>query len=326
MCKNGGVDVVARQLIRALRGRRSQLAFSRRLGYRSNVAADWEQGRRFPTGAETLRAAQVVGVDVRAVVTGFNDAAAPRYLAGADPDHAVALWLEGLRGRTSIQALAARCGRSRHAVGRWLSGATRPRLPDFLGVVDALTGRVEDLVAGLVDIEQVPALADRQRRAHASRRVGLEEPWALPVLLSLETQGYAALPAHDPDFLAARLGLTRARVESCLARLAAAGVIDKPAEHWVVGGALTIDTRAHPEAGRALKRHWSMVAQDRIGAPREGDILGYNLFAVSAHDLDRIRTLQRQFFREVRGIVAASEPSDAVALLNVQLVTWQDPT
>jgi transcriptional regulator with XRE-family HTH domain len=318
------VDPVARQLIRALRGRRSQLAFSRRLGYRSNVAADWEQGRRFPTGAEMLRAAQVVGVDVVAVLTAFNDAAAPRYVAGLDPDHAVASWLEGLRGRTSIQALSERTGRSRHAVGRWLSGATRPRLPDFLGVVDALTGRVEDLVGGLVDIRSVPALADRQRRAHASRRVGLDEPWALPVLLALETRGYAALAAHDDAFLAERLGLTQDRVQSCLARLAAAGIIEKPAEHWVVGGALTIDTSAHPEAGRALKRHWSMVAQDRIGAPRAGDILGYNLFAVSAADLDRIRTLQRQFFREVRGIVAASEPSEAVALLNVQLVTWEE--
>jgi hypothetical protein len=50
-------DRIARELMVALRGRRSQVAWSRRLGYRSNVAYAWESGRRSPTGAEMLRAA-----------------------------------------------------------------------------------------------------------------------------------------------------------------------------------------------------------------------------------------------------------------------------
>ena len=50
------MELAARQLLRALRGKRSQVAFSRRLGYRGNPIADWEAGRRTPTAQEMLRA------------------------------------------------------------------------------------------------------------------------------------------------------------------------------------------------------------------------------------------------------------------------------
>jgi DNA-binding transcriptional regulator YiaG len=57
------LNVLASELIRALRGPRSQTAFSRRLGYRSNVVYTWEAGIRAPTASETLRAAARVGVE-----------------------------------------------------------------------------------------------------------------------------------------------------------------------------------------------------------------------------------------------------------------------
>ena len=317
------MNEVASQLLRALRGRRSQVAFSRRLKYRSNVAADWEQGRRFPTAGELVRACGVVGVDVPAAFARFHPAAA----AAFSPDDAgIARWLTALKGQTAIGDLASRTGTSRHALGRWLSGQTRPRLPDFLALVDALTGRVQDLVAELVDIEQVPALAERRRRAAASRRVGIEEPWTLPVLLALETAGYAALSAHEDGWLARLLAIPEERVSACIARLVEAGVIQRTGSHYTVGGSLTIDTRAHPRAGQVLKQHWLAVGADRLAAPRADDILGYNLFSLSREDLARVASLQRRFYREVRGIVAASPRSEVVALMNTQLITWDPDT
>ena len=291
---------VASQLLRALRGRRSQVAFSRRLGYRSNVAADWEQGRRFPTGGELMRVLRVVGQDPPTLLQAFHPPTAA--LAGDCTDDELPAWLDAQRGRATVQELAARMGASRHAVGRWLAGRSRPRLPDLLALIDAMTGRVHDLVAGMVDIQAVPLLAVRVERARAAREVGLDEPWALPVLLAIETEGYAALPAHDPAWLAGFLDLPEERVERCLARLLDAGVVRREGERLVPGAPLTIDTRAHPELGRALKRHWLHIGMDRISRPRPGDVLGSNLFVLSRAELQRVRELQRAFYREVRGI------------------------
>ena len=61
-------EALASELLRALRGERSQSAFARRLGYKSNIVYSWEAGRAFPTASRALRAAQRTGVDVRAAL------------------------------------------------------------------------------------------------------------------------------------------------------------------------------------------------------------------------------------------------------------------
>jgi hypothetical protein len=121
----------ARQMMRALRGKRSQLAFARRLGYRGNQIADCEAGRRAPTARRMLKACAAAGVDVRAALAGFHAAEPP------DPEdvHSLAAWLERLRGKTSTAALASQSGYSRHQLGRWLSAHAEPRLPGFLATV-----------------------------------------------------------------------------------------------------------------------------------------------------------------------------------------------
>ena len=70
-----------------------------------------------------------------------------------------------------------------------------------------------------------------------------------------------------------------------------------------------MDTRADPEAVRQLMEHWSAVALSRFGAGQKTDLFAYNLLSVSHADLSRIRELLRWTYREIRSIVAASQPS-----------------
>jgi hypothetical protein len=57
-------QTVAVQLVRALRGPRSQTACNRRLGYTSNVLHAWETGARKPTMSDLWRLAALARVDV----------------------------------------------------------------------------------------------------------------------------------------------------------------------------------------------------------------------------------------------------------------------
>ena len=68
--------------------------------------------------------------------------------------------------------------------------------------------------------------------------------------------------------------------------------------------------------------HWSEVALNRFGQRQETDLFAYNVLSVSHRDLTRIRELLRSTYREIRSIVAASEPTEAAALINLQLVGW----
>ncbi len=315
------MELVARQLVRAVRGGRSQEAFSRRLGYRSNPVADWEAGRRFPVASEFLRACRLARIDLDTAFLRFRPEEAPA-LGEAD-DEGVAAWLDALRGSTAINELSERLDVSRYAVSRWLKGATRPRLPDFLRLVEVLTDRLSDLVVELVDIDAVPALQDVHRERHASRTLAFEEPWTEAILRALETRAYRHLPAHLPGWIAGRLGIELDTELRCLERLDAAGVIARDEDgRWQPVGALTVDTRADPEGTLRLKHHWASLGVQRASAPREGDLVSYNVVGVSRDDLERIREAHIRYFHEVRQIVAQSEPVEVAALVNIQLMTW----
>src|SRR5688572_2826368 len=105
-------ELLARQVLRELRGDRSQTAFSRRLGYSSNVAYTWESGRRFPTAAEMFAAAGRMGVDVRGAIEPFLQRHLSQPLRELDPASSefTAQLLRELRGTSSIQSLAERAG------------------------------------------------------------------------------------------------------------------------------------------------------------------------------------------------------------------------
>jgi hypothetical protein len=176
--------------------------------------------------------------------------------------------------------------------------------------VDALTGRVSDLLAELVPIEAIPALAAEHAAREASRRLAFEEPWTEAVLRVIETG------TGEPAETARRLGIPLGDAQRCVEKLVAAGIV----REGRVAGTLTVDTRAGP----VLRRHWARVALERLDSAPESVLFSYNVVSVSEADLARIEELHRAYFREVRAIVAASEPAEAVALVNVQLVRFRE--
>lgn len=68
-------------------------------------------------------------------------------------------------------------------------------------------------------------------------------------------------------------------------------------------------------------QHWGGVARDRAPERRPGrEYYAYNVFALSAGDFERSREVLSRAFGEIRSIVAASNPEERVALVNLQLL------
>jgi hypothetical protein len=84
---------------------------------------------------------------------------------------------------------------------------------------------------------------------------------------------------------------------------------------------MTVDTRQQPEHGKKLKEWWAGVALDRLRKGEPG-LFSYNLFTVSAADLERLRELHVAYFHQLRTIVAESEPAERVVLANIQLLSF----
>ena len=311
-------EMLSAEWLRALRGPRSQVAFSRRLRYRSNVAYLWESGRNWPTAARSLWVAARTGIDVGERLRALFHTPPP-WLAEVDPTSpdAVAHLMRELLGGTPIVDVAQRSGRSRFAIARWLKGTAQPRLPDFFRFIEAASLRLLDFIALFVDPATLPSARERWSQLEAARRLSQEEPWAQAVFLALELDDYRALATHRPGWIAERLRIAPALEASCLALLEQAGQVRRdPDGRYQVVQTQNVDTRRGGVS--PAKVWWADVAVKRIAAGSEGSF-AYNVFSVSRKDLDRLREMQRQYYRSVRSVIADSTPSECVAVMNLQL-------
>src|SRR6187200_710736 len=96
----------------------------------------------------TAQIARQIGRGIEPRVTAIS-ALAARTVRGRTRARAIHRFLPlltAIRGTTPVAHLAARAGCSRFAIARWLNAAAQPRLPDFFRCVDAITGRLPDLV------------------------------------------------------------------------------------------------------------------------------------------------------------------------------------
>lgn len=311
---------VAQEVIAALRGHRSRAQFSRRLGYSTNTVSDWEAGRRMPTAEEFLGICERESVDVDAAFARFQPATASLLRDG----ERITLhrWLEALRGSTSLRIVGDRSGLSRFSVSRFLRGSTRPRLHEFLQLVQALTYRAADLVGALVDVEKMPKLLEEHRRRQAARELAFTHPDSQAVLRMMETERYMALRTHVPGILAASIGIEATYEGEILATMERAAVIRRSAEGYQHGEPLTIDTSTEPTILNRVKGHWTETALKRLQrGPLSDDWFGYNVMSLSDRDLEQARMILVRAYREIRALAAASKPVQIAALLNIQLVT-----
>jgi transcriptional regulator with XRE-family HTH domain len=310
-------ELLARDLMRALRGKRSQTAFSRRLGYASNVAYAWEAGHRAPTAREMFRAAERVRVDVRGAIAAFFYGRLPEAIAETKPRALVPALLRELRGPAPITRLAARSGLSSSTVSRILAGKIEPRLPVFLRLVDAATRRVLDLLAGLVDLEKVPAAREEWQRLVAIRRLSTGNPLFESIPRVLELDQYTT---HQPGWIAERLGITRDEEERTLHDLEAAGLIRWDGERWQIDRERSVDTTRFDRAGAArLQAHWTDVAAARVRA--DAGKFSYLVFTTDDATFTALAELQLRHFRELRALAASSPHNTRVAVLNLSLFT-----
>jgi transcriptional regulator with XRE-family HTH domain len=312
-------ELLAREFLRGLRGRRSQTGLSRRLGYRTNVVYAWESGRRWPTAATVFRALRTLRFDLGALLNRFF-ASPPPWLSEVNlaSQDGVARVLQELRGNIQIGELARRSGRSRYALSRWLNGQAEPRFPDFLRVFEAASLRLLDFIALFIDPRELSAAARAWKLLEAHRRACYELPWVPAVLRALELADYLRLPAHEPGWIAKRLGVSREEEERCLDALRESGQIRLHRRRFEPAPDLTVDTRSDPDAERKLKQYWAEVGIARLSAGSP-DLFSFNVFAVSEADLEKLRELHRSYFRKLRSIIAQSSPSERIAVANVQL-------
>jgi hypothetical protein len=311
-------ELVAAELIRSLRGRQSQAAFSRRLGYRSNIANRWEAQVAFPTAARFLGFLEVLRPRDSSWLGRFFTRV-PSALGSEKPSspRTVALFLTELRGRTPILAVARESGFNRYSVSRWLEGRAEPRLPQFLKLVHVMSRRLYDFLAVCTNPETMSSVAGAWRRLELARDVAYTVPWSHAVLRALELD--AAHAHHQNAFIAEHLGIGVDEVKKALMVLQRTGQVTRIRGKWRLTEVVSVNTAPDRERALGLRVMWTETALERLRRGMPGSY-GFSLFAISRADLQRLRDLQLEYVRAMQAVVAASQPGECVGLYCAQLL------
>ncbi|HMJ10823.1 MAG TPA: DUF4423 domain-containing protein, partial [Polyangiaceae bacterium] len=204
------------------------------------------------------------------------------------------------------------------AISRWLKGDAEPRLPEFLTLIDAASLRLLDYVATFVDPAELPSVAAQWKSLESARRAAYEKPWSHVVLRALEMSSRPSA-AQTPAWLARRFCLTNSAAQEAIELLAASGQIERRRGKWQVRDVQAVDTRSDRKRSQQLRAYWLRVAHARLEAGLEG-VYGFNLMGVAERDVARLRELHATYYREMQGLVAASEPVERVLLFCTQLL------
>lgn len=308
---------VAQELVRALRGRRSQVAVSRRLGFTTNVLYTWESGRSSPQVGEFLRFTARVGKPIDEAVIAFYRTRPAWLTPGLGPREIALEWLRDQRRQVQLVQISRATGFSRFALRRWFGGEAEPRLHEYLAVLDTCSRRIVDFLAAFVDPATLPSAKEAYIVQTLARQAAYERPWSHAVMRVLETEDYRALPAHQPGWIARRLGISLAEESESLELLSRSRQIQLLEGRYQPVVQTAIDLRAGHAAARALSAWWVSVAAER--AKEAEGMFAYNVCGLSRRDLDRIQALQVDYMKQVRAIVAESTPVEQVALVATQI-------
>jgi DNA-binding transcriptional regulator YiaG len=316
---------LSRELVRALRAERSQQAVSRRLGYSSNVVYPWESGQRTPKLGDFLRLVAFYGDDPPAAF-GLLGVAPSKECQRVWNEGEIATVVRHLVGTRVANQLAPLIDVDRGTLSRWLDGATQPRVPEFLRLLEETTHRKLEFVSLLVDPRKLASVSEAYRGLTRQQALAYEHPASGLVLRALETQPYRRLAVHASETLARATGLRQRQVERLVALLEEAGLIRLCGGRYELVEIGTVDTSRDEKKSRAIKQFWSGVAHRRVAqdAWPVSALSSFNLASVSRETLAKIRVKHVQYFEEVRALVEADEDPTEVLLLNWQLLPMGD--
>lgn len=327
---------LAMELLRALRGERSQGQVSRRLGYRGNVVYPWESGKRSPKLGDVLSLIEFYGEEPEralSILTRSDAAATP---CGAESRAArAARWnnasiaelLRTMVGSEPMSHLAARIDVDRNTLSRWLDGDSQPRLVDFLELVDHCVHRLLDFLSALVELDELPSIREEYDFAQAQRSLAFDYPLSHAVLRALEVDAYRHCPSPGNALLARLVGTDPEAIGPLLQALKSARLVKKDGAHYRPTRIATVDISSDRARSQALKRYFLGEINERIRSepwPARA-LASYNLCSVSAVTLEKIRALHTQYFDELRALIEADTSPSEVLLVGMQLLPMKKP-
>ncbi|MGB0646092.1 MAG: hypothetical protein ACPGQS_02895 [Bradymonadia bacterium] len=306
---------LTQELFKTLRGRSSQGAFSRRLGFQTNVAYRWESGLRTPNANDLL---MVLDIRISAPRENIWRFASPfNQDEQSTSNWCWGRWLSLIKGQCSVKALSNATGLSAQAIRRIFRGDVTPKVDRLLQLIQVLTNRLLDFVQLFVDPKTLPSLASLVDVQTAQRALSTQFLNTELIIASLETDAYQALDAHSNQWIATHLQLELEEVTHTVDALKKTGGLYSVGQKLKTQPNRFVNTRRLGAAAYLrLFDHWNDTLTRRRTSE---DYAAYLVFSCTQETATIIRDLLNTAVKDAVTRVSEDDSTDSVSALTVQL-------
>lgn len=309
-------NTIARELVKAVRRDKAQVLLSRRLGFRGNQLRRWESGDRQIGWDDFTRLCELCDAPLAASLR--------QVLRIPEAEHDGKSLVARLIGGASQSQISRVTGLSRYTILRWLQGKATPSLEDVLVLIHNCQYMLLELVAFLVDIDQVPTAHAAYELRRERKQVYYRHPIAPAVLCALNLDEYKALPAHVDGYVAEKLRLTPAEEAEVLAALEAVGKIEmKDSRYAVTAEQLELTDSQEIRTWLAFWLDRAATVMREVDNPHPLLNCGFDLYATSRATAAKVKAEYLTYFKNVRALLASDAgPRDTISVFSTLLVDF----
>jgi transcriptional regulator with XRE-family HTH domain len=290
------IEAVRSQLLKSLRGDRSQNYLSRKLGYRFNQVYRWETGHTKIPWPSFVRLCQICKIDLGATLKNT--------LGFVEKPERCDLLVKNITAPASQSYMSKKVGVSRFVLSHWISGRTTPSLDDILRLVDKVTFALVEFVGGIAKIDTIPALRKDFEKREARKRILVRYPFLEAALACLELVDYQRLKKHQEGFISDRIGISLEEEKKLLSELKQVGTLLFKEGRFVFNESAleNFDIRGDFQAVKGIKKYYIERATNKLLKASENsrkDLFIYYTFSVDEKAAAQINKEAVEFLKRV---------------------------
>ncbi|POB14479.1 DUF4423 domain-containing protein [Halobacteriovorax sp. DA5] len=300
-------DELSQQLIRSIRGDKSQEWVNQKLGASSNIVHRWEKGHSKTSWEDFLSLCDIFKIDLKNILLS--------YLRYQDTLQEPSKLLDFIFSNKSLNDISSSCGITTSKLRRLKSGETGLCLNDFLQIVFGLD-EMESmaLVFELTSQKSIPLLDNYNKMRLEITKHYFDNPNIGIVLICLDLPAYKKLSFHQDSFLAKATGLSIKEVNDILVICENNKLIEK-VDGIYRAGKIKISDRGSRQQMNDIRKFWLEKAIANIKDKSEKDAYGSMVFNASQSARQQIIALYLRFFEDFKKIVSEDTDEDVVTLV-----------
>ncbi len=307
--------ILNNELLKALRGRRSQNQINRKLGFTYNQVSRWETGQKRILWQDFIKLAKSCGCNLQKVFYST-------FLYLGDVKDPLAI-IKHLTGSAKVAHIAGLAGVSRFKAARWLKKKTEPTLDEILSLMTE-TKRVI-FISNMVDMKMMPSLSKAYNKYLAMKELLLRFPVASGVYCCFELGQYRNQEKHVHGLVARMTGITKSEEKEIIELLVKAGkIIRRNGKYFHLEPFLTRDAGGDFLSGLVSKLYWSKRAieyMEKLSEPDFHSLFQYQVFNIGQQAYEKIIERASFFEKEVLSIIANHhEAKTCTKIVNFQIM------